>query len=102
MLHVTCDLCGKELRPGEDFRYVVKIEAFAAQDPAEITEADLDEDHLEAIGQILREMEDHPDECPLVEPTRNFRYDLCSNCHQKFVRDPLGRGQFEKVDFSKN
>ena len=35
MLHVTCDLCGKELRPGEDHRYVVKLEVFAAPDPAE-------------------------------------------------------------------
>jgi hypothetical protein len=103
MTHVTCDCCGKELRPGEDFRYVIKIEAYAAHDPAEITDADLEDDHLEAIGEILRAMEDHPhDEIPLAAPTRNFRYDLCSHCHQKFVRDPLGRGQLEKVDFSKN
>ena len=26
MLHVTCDLCGKELRPGEDEHFFVKIE----------------------------------------------------------------------------
>src|SRR5689334_18974040 len=45
MLHVTCDFCGKELRPGDDPHYVVKIEAYAAHDPAEITEADLDDDH---------------------------------------------------------
>ena len=35
MLHVTCDLCGKELRPGDDHRYVVKIDVFAAHDPAD-------------------------------------------------------------------
>src|SRR5437660_7987399 len=29
MLHFTCDLCGKELQPGDDHRYVVKIECFA-------------------------------------------------------------------------
>src|SRR5689334_12666344 len=57
MLHVTCDLCGKELRPGEDHHYVVKLEVFAAHDPAEITEADLDDDHMEAVSQLLREME---------------------------------------------
>jgi hypothetical protein len=81
---------------------VVKIEAFAAHDPCEITEADLEEDHLEAISQILREMEDDPTVADLVEPTKNFRYDLCSKCHQKFVRDPLGRAQLEKLKFSKN
>src|SRR5439155_18320968 len=59
MLHITCDHCGKELRLGEDQRYVVKIEAYAAHDPAEITEADLDEDHMEALSQTLRELEEN-------------------------------------------
>ena len=58
MLHVTCDLCGKELRPGDDQRYVVKVEVFPTHDPAEITEEDLDEDHMEAVSQLLREMEE--------------------------------------------
>ena len=56
MLHVTCDHCGKQMRAGED-RYVVKIEVFAAHDPAEITEADLEEDHMEAVSELLRELE---------------------------------------------
>src|ERR1700749_5157708 len=57
MLHVTCDGCGKELRAGED-HHVVKIEVFAPHDPAELTEADLDEDHMEAVGELLRQMEE--------------------------------------------
>ena len=61
MQHITCDLCGKELRPGEDPRYVVKIEAYAAHDPAEITEADLDEDHMEALSKTLHELEENED-----------------------------------------
>ena len=60
MLHVTCDHCGKQLRAGED-HYVVKIEVFAAHDPAEITEEDLEEDHMEAVSQLLREMEESED-----------------------------------------
>lgn len=102
MLHVTCDLCGKELQPGVDPHYVVKIEAYAAHDPHEITEADLDEDHLEAIGQLLRDMEDHPDEHEVAAPYQNFRYDLCGHCHQKFVLDPLRREAIQKLNFSKN
>jgi len=102
MVHVTCDLCGKELRPGADQRYVVKIEAYAVHDPAEITEADLDEDHMEAVGQMLREEEENEGSVELVEPYKNFRYDLCPGCHQKFVRDPLARDLVQKLDFSKN
>ncbi len=102
MLHVTCDLCGKKLRPGDDHHYVVKIEAYAAQDPAEITEADLEEDHMEAVSQLLREMEDNPEQPDLPEPYQNFRYDLCPECHKKFVRDPLGKDTAQKFDFSEN
>src|SRR5262245_44265458 len=83
MLHVTCDLCGKKLRPGDDGHYVVKIEAYAARDPAEITEADLDEDHMEAVSQLLQDMEVNLASSDLPEPYKNFRYDMCSDCHKK-------------------
>ena len=102
MQHVTCDLCGKELRQGEDQRYVVKIEAYAIQDPAEITEADLDEDHMEAVSQLLQECEDNDTSAELTDPYKNFRYDLCSECHTRFMRDPLGKEVAQKFHFSKN
>jgi hypothetical protein len=98
MLHFTCDHCGKELRQGED-HYVVKIEVFAAHDPAEITEDDLEEDHMEAVSQLLQELED---EALQVEPEKkHFRYDLCDGCRKKYTRDPLGK-EAQKFDFSEN
>jgi hypothetical protein len=95
-------LCGKKLRTGEDLRYVVKIEAYAATDPAEITEADLDEDHMEAVSQLLQECEENDCDADLVEPYKNFRYDLCEECHKRFVRDPMAREKEAKLSFSKN
>jgi hypothetical protein len=102
MLHFTCDLCGKDVRPEEDQRYVVKIEAYAAHDPAEITEADLDEDHMEAVSQLLRDKDDDELDDEMVDPHKKFRYDLCADCHKKFLRDPLNREATQKFDFSKN
>ncbi len=103
MLHITCDLCGKDVSPGADHRYVVKIEVFAAHDPAEITEADLDDDHMEAISQLLQDMEDNPDEELELTPTcKKFRYDLCPECQKKFIRDPLCKEAAQKFDFSEN
>ncbi|HYT94621.1 MAG TPA: hypothetical protein VEL76_38250 [Gemmataceae bacterium] len=102
MLHVTCDLCGKEIRAGEDHRYVVKIEAYAAHDPAELTEADLDEDHMEALSQALQELEENETSPDIVEPCKHFRYDLCSECHKKFVQNPLAKDGAQKFDFSEN
>ncbi len=102
MVRYTCDLCGKELRPGEGQRFVVKIEAFAAQDPAELTEADLDDDALEAVSEVLREMEAQEGDVDLPAPTRHFRYDLCPECHRRFVHDPLGKECAPRVTFSEN
>ncbi len=82
---------------------MVKLEVFAAHDPAEITEADLDEDHMEAVGQLLREMEDNLVDPEATDPAHQaFRYDLCPACRKKFVRDPLGKEIAQKFDFSEN
>jgi hypothetical protein len=102
MLHVTCDLCGKELRPGEDHHFVVKVEVFAAHDPTQLTEADLDEDHMEAFGELLRETEEMPASDPVPPACQQMRYDLCPNCRQRFLRDPLGKDAAQKFDFSEN
>jgi hypothetical protein len=102
MMHFSCDLCGKDLPPGEGERYVVRIEIFAAHDPGELTEADLDEDHLEEVGQLLREMEDHPACADEPEPaTQALRFDLCPECRKRFLRDPLNR-EANKFHFSEN
>jgi hypothetical protein len=98
MLHVTCDHCGKELRAQEDQHYVVKIETSLAGALQEITDADLEEDHLEAISQLLCDDEDAQPE----EPRRSFRFDLCHECHRRFARDPLSKDQAHKLFFSKN
>jgi hypothetical protein len=103
MLHVTCDLCGKVLRPGGDQHYVVKVEVFAAQDPAVITEEDLDDDHMEAVSELLREMEENLEVADELErPSQHFRYDLCPSCRKKFASDPLGKEPAQKFDFSEN
>jgi hypothetical protein len=101
MIRVTCDLCGKELQSGSDHSYVVKIEVFPLRDPGELTEADLDEDHLEAVSQMLRDSDETT--CPSPEALeKKFRYDLCPECHAKFVRDPLSRESAPTLDFSEN
>lgn len=105
MLHITCDLCGKELRNGQD-HYVVKIEVFAQHDPTQLIEADLEEDHMEAISQLLRELDDAEiDEA--VQPSRHqFRYDLCPECRQRYLDNPLpkdlAKETAQKFDFSEN
>jgi hypothetical protein len=101
MLHVTCDLCGRELQASED-HYIVKIEVFAAHEPAGITEADLDEDHMEAVSQMLRDQEDDVGHDDLAPASQQFRYDLCPGCRKKYVQSPLAKELASKFDFSEN
>jgi len=102
MVHFTCDLCGKEL--DDEDRFIVKIEVFAAREPAEICEADLDTDNLEAVAQQLEELEEDTLLESAPEPaSRCYRYDLCPQCRKRYERDPLVvREAAQKFDFSEN
>ena len=99
MLHFSCDLCGKDLTDGRDSRYVVRMEVYAAADPAQLTDADLSDDQLEAVGQLLRDGDD-ADQEP-APAYKKLQYDLCPGCHKKFLADPLNR-EAQKFDFSEN
>jgi hypothetical protein len=103
MLHFSCDICGKDLDPEGSARYVVKMEAFAATDPAQLTDDDLDTDHVEEMAQLLNEIEDGETTAPEVLPTtKKLRFDLCPMCYRKFVNDPLGREAAARLNFSEN
>jgi hypothetical protein len=102
MLHFSCDTCGKDLSEGAA-RYVVKMEAFAATDPAQLTDDDLNADHVEEMAQLLSEIEDGERDAPELLPTcQKLRFDLCQGCYRKFVKDPLGRDTATRFDFSEN
>jgi hypothetical protein len=103
MQHFTCDLCGKRMRPGDDRRFVVKMEVYAAHDPDEITDDDLEQDHMDALSEMLDES-DAVDET-IEEPPPSYKklqFDLCPDCQQRFLRDPLGKEAAQKYHFSQN
>ena len=94
MLHYTCDACGD---PVGDRRYTVRLELTAAHDPAALTEADLDEDHLTTLDDLLG---GHAEPAPLRRET--LVYDLCVGCRDRFRKDPLGRDAGRRLEFSAN
>jgi hypothetical protein len=101
MIHYSCDCCKRELDP-EDLRYVVKMEVFAALDPAAIDEADEDRDNLQEIQEILQRAEDNAGEAISSDVYEQLRFDLCDECHKKFLKNPLGREASKQFYFSKN
>jgi hypothetical protein len=83
----------------EDLRYVVKLEVYAAFDPGFGDDDDVD--GLHEIQEILQRAEDASDEAISPEVYEQKRFDLCSDCRKKFLRNPLGR-ELKQFNFSKN
>ena len=99
MQHFTCDACGKQL--GEQ-RYVAKLEVYPAFNPDELTDADLDLDHLQEVAEIIEQTD--PLEMMLDEQTttQQFKFDLCAVCHHRYLQDPLGKQSRTPLHFSEN
>jgi hypothetical protein len=99
MQHYTCDLCGKCL--GER-RFVAKLELYPSFDPDELTEADLDIDHLQEVASQI----DHMDTLDFIEEEETraieVRFDLCPSCHSRYRNDPLGKQLRNPLHFSEN
>lgn len=100
MIHYTCDCCKRPLDPAHETRYVVRLEVYAALDPVE--EENEDRDHLQEIQDILESLDDVDDATLEDNVYHHARFDLCSECRQRFVKNPLGRGASHKLNFSQN
>lgn len=102
MIHYTCDRCKRLLDPTEDLRYVVKMEVYAAMDPAGADSIEDDRDHLLEVHQILECYEDDQNESVSDHIYQKRRYDICPECHRKFISNPLAREQATQFGFSQN
>src|SRR5262245_47516331 len=101
MLRYSCDWCGRDLVPGAEVRFVVKIDVFPATDPSELTEADLSADSLDDLSELLQTDGTEADIAAELPPARSaFRYDLCSKCHARYVRNPMVRENEKTFHFS--
>ena len=101
MIHYSCDCCKREL-DSDELRYVVKMEVYAAFDPSALDEGDDDRDHLQEMQEILQRAEDAVDSQIGSEVYEQLRFDLCSDCRKKFVKNPLGRELLKPFHFSQN
>ncbi|OHB96172.1 MAG: hypothetical protein A3I59_04740 [Planctomycetes bacterium RIFCSPLOWO2_02_FULL_50_16] len=86
MIHYSCDMCGSIIKTEEELRYVVKIEIYPADDDEEENE------ELGSIGDDIAgfDLEDEKGEDSADDMEyKTLRFDLCSECHKRYVRDPL-------------
>jgi hypothetical protein len=101
MIRYVCDVCGRNLDPQDDLRYVVKMEVYAVFDPS-TTEDENDRDHLQEVQDVLERMEDVESEQVGEDVYQTLRFDLCPECRRKFVKNPLARETAKLCDFSEN
>ena len=90
---LICDRCGETLLADSDVRYKLKIEVFAAYDPMEISPSDLERDLESELATLIGEMEKMDPKKLEDQVYRRFDFDLCPQCQEQFLRDPLGMGK---------
>jgi hypothetical protein len=99
MMHFSCDICGHKLL---DRRFVVKMEVYAAFDPEDATDEDQDRDNLDEIADIIGQMAETGDSDVDQNRPHKFRYDLCEDCRDQFVKDPLALHRPRRMRISDN
>jgi hypothetical protein len=102
MIHYTCDCCKRPIDPERELRYVVRVEVYAAPDASEDASDD-ERDHLQEIQDILERID--VDDDPQIandEVYHQVRYDLCGECRNLYVKNPLGRSALQSLGFSQN
>jgi hypothetical protein len=64
---------------------------------------DNDRDHLEDVNEVLERFHEFEADglLPESDTHRSRRFDLCRNCCERFLKEPLGRRGAPQFDFSK-
>jgi hypothetical protein len=101
MIHYSCDRCKQTIDSQQDLRYTVRIEAQAAMEPVDSL-TDEDRDYLLEIHEVLERLDDVESELVSEDIYQRQRYDLCSECYQKFISNPVGAELPSHVGFSQN
>jgi hypothetical protein len=99
MIKYVCDMCGKPLLENEDIRYVVRIDVYAAYSSSDSSE---DFDDIDAVDEMLDAPSDPEGPSAEDESYITFRFDLCPECHDRYLQDPLFRKKPRRIGFSEN
>lgn len=106
MLHYSCDVCGRKI---EERRFVCRIEVYKSFDQESLASVVSpldalhdDSDHLEEMAGILNDYDETGDLELERDRSRSFNYDLCSDCQQQYVKDPLGFHKPRRMRISDN
>ena len=100
MIHHSCDRCKKMIDREQEIRYVVNIEIQVAADPCEGEFCN--QTNLAQLEEIMNQL-DHG-ECDEIrnDAYQCRQYDLCSDCRNEFLENPLSIERQVEFGFSDN
>jgi hypothetical protein len=101
MIHFSCDRCKRMIETDHEPRCVVRIEVDVVLEPSAVNQGDEDRDYLNEIDGAILAMDLDDGFCDPDGPLRRS-YDLCPECYQRFLRDPLGTESNMHFGFSHN
>ncbi len=101
MIHYTCDRCKRHIDPNEQTRYSVQIDIQSSADEP-CAEIDDDVDQLAVLHQTLEDLHSDPLHDCAEDRDHHGRYDLCQECHDQLLKNPLGRDSMLALGFSNN
>lgn len=102
MIHYSCDRCQRLIETEDEIRYVVRLEIQAQMGDDVFANKDEENDHLLEIHEIIERQIDEQGSAVGDEVYRRKRFDLCSQCHQAYLQNPLGLDVSKPVGFSQN
>lgn len=89
MIRYECDKCGARMEANDAYRFIVKIEVYAAAGHMDLTSADTS-DGESRLQEVMQELADtDPDEIE-DQTYRSFRFDVCNACRRDLLAKPLG------------
>lgn len=98
MIHYTCDRCKRHIDLNVQVRYSVQIDIQSStEEPC--SEIDDDDDQLAQLNQSLEDFDVGSTD---NETDHHGRYDLCQECHDHLLKNPLGRDAVLSLGFSNN
>jgi len=101
MIHVSCDRCKRMIETGCEQRFVVRIEVDQVLEPTTTDQSDEDRDYLRELDQAIEAMDLDDGFGGHDEPLRRT-YDLCAECLERFLRDPLATESTVHFGYSHN
>ena len=97
MIHYTCDMCGRDIGASESVRYRVYVEI--EEHPAGEQESDY-EDEYDQYSDLAGY--EQPEQAVEEELYRAFKFDLCSECIESYLKNPLPKSLRNRAFFNGN